>query len=104
MYMAWLQKSYPSQKRKKNYSSLFLLEFWSIEFYEQNGMTVLYYFGGVHMLFDVFRTSTLQGTGQRERQTVLYVFRPPFTLHTSFSDHLGAGGVQLTLLPLSPYA
>lgn len=27
----------------------------------------------------------------------------PFMLHTSFSDHLGAGGDQLTLLLLSPY-
>lgn len=29
---------------------------------------------------------------------------PPLTFHTSFSDHLGADGEQLTLQPLSPDA
>lgn len=53
------------------------------------------------MLFDILGTNKEPETARTD-DILLNILS--FTLHTSFSDHLGAGGAQLTLLPLSPYA
>lgn len=118
IYIALLQKSCPRQRRKITslhfcpltfniwFSINLLFEFWLIELPFVSRTAWRFIIFGAFTGSLMYSEPALSRKPQRERQIIffLYFLLPPFMLHTSFSDHLGAGGVQLTLLPLPPYA